>query len=354
MSKGLTGKPIIIFCAGVFGGRALEHFGSDRVHCFADNFMHGHEFRGKPVISFEKLVEIASDYDVVVAVNSSVERNILIQLTNAGIKAKVFQEHIEDIYNYESNPEIAKFHNIHKGKRCFLIGNGPSLRSEDLDKLYTNKDITFGCNTIYKIFSQTNWRPNYYVATHIESPYTESLAATEVEVKFIAKPEFVAQRSAKHGIENTEKKLKDILKSGKGHYCYCNFVYIRDPKNYYFSNDSSRVIPVSGTVMIGMMQLAAYMGFEKIYLLGVDGQAYLDGKNYENKKLHFHEDSAVEKKRQLEIVTARACEKPFERIAAYYLTVEAYSRSHGFCVYNATRESIVEAFERVDFDSLFL
>ena len=36
-----------------------------------------------------------------------------------------------------------------------------------------------------------------------------------------------------------------------------------------------------------------------------------------------------------------------------YKAAERYSRQHGFRIYNATRGGKVEAFERVDFDSLF-
>ena len=32
---------------------------------------------------------------------------------------------------------------------------------------------------------------------------------------------------------------------------------------------------------------------------------------------------------------------------------EEYSKEHGFRIYNATRGGALEAFERVDFDSLF-
>lgn len=48
-----------------------------------------------------------------------------------------------------------------KGKRCFIIGNGPSLNAKDLDKL-VNED-TFGVNEIHRLFSKTLWRPTYYI-----------------------------------------------------------------------------------------------------------------------------------------------------------------------------------------------
>jgi hypothetical protein len=41
-----------------------------------------------------------------------------------------------------------------------VIGNGPSLRPEDLDRL--GSEITFASNKIYLVFDQIAWRPSYY------------------------------------------------------------------------------------------------------------------------------------------------------------------------------------------------
>src|SRR5699024_7865108 len=60
---------------------------------------------------------------------------------------------------------IEALRNCHKGERCFIIGNGPSLRAEDLDKL--KNEITFACNRINLIFDQTDWRPTYYCITDL-------------------------------------------------------------------------------------------------------------------------------------------------------------------------------------------
>ena len=56
---------------------------------------------------------------------------------------------------------LKKYKNIHKGQRCFIIGTGPSLSVEDLEKL--KGEITFGSNRIFEIYSQTDWRPTYYM-----------------------------------------------------------------------------------------------------------------------------------------------------------------------------------------------
>lgn len=71
----------------------------------------------------------------------------------------------QGLYRYsqtEDSKRVLELKDAHKGKRCFIIGNGPSLRADDLDKL--ENEYTFGANRIFNIYEQTNWRPSYYIA----------------------------------------------------------------------------------------------------------------------------------------------------------------------------------------------
>ncbi|NQU09812.1 hypothetical protein HQ590_03405, partial [bacterium] len=60
---------------------------------------------------------------------------------------------------------LAAYRNRHRGRRCFVLGNGPSLRTADLDRLQT--EITFASNKIYLAFDQTAWRPTYYTVVDL-------------------------------------------------------------------------------------------------------------------------------------------------------------------------------------------
>src|SRR5574341_209049 len=52
----------------------------------------------------------------------------------------------------ESIRRLAALRDSHKGKRAFIIGNGPSLRQTDLSKL--RNEFTFGMNRIYLLFPE--------------------------------------------------------------------------------------------------------------------------------------------------------------------------------------------------------
>ena len=52
------------------------------------------------------------------------------------------------------------YKNIHKGQRCFILGNGPSMKSFDLGILHD--EITFTVNQIPRRNDYKNLNPNYH------------------------------------------------------------------------------------------------------------------------------------------------------------------------------------------------
>jgi hypothetical protein len=252
------------------------------------------------------------------------------------------------IQNCKSNPGIAQFKNRHKGKRCFLIGNGPSLRSDDLTKLHKNSEITFGCNYINKIFPYTKWRPNYYIVddSYFIRNNIHIINKIDIGVKFI--PLF-------ENIHNDELFLnRTMINDVYGEIIYYN----RLPPsginhNFHFSEDPSKAIVISGTVMFPMLQISAYMGFNEIYLLGVDNTQGIPYKQeiYFSRKRHFYEDNYKEfQKHELDYDYRYITEILNDNA---YKCANKFSHSNGFRIYNATRDGELEVFERRDFDSLF-
>jgi len=57
---------------------------------------------------------------------------------------------------------LAGFHNLHQGQRCFILGNGPSLRKTDLSLL--EGEVTFGMNRIYLLFPEMGFSTTYFVS----------------------------------------------------------------------------------------------------------------------------------------------------------------------------------------------
>jgi hypothetical protein len=90
-----------------------------------------------------------------------------------------------------------------------------------------------------------------------------------------------------------------------------------------------------------MLQAAFYMGFEEIYLIGVDNSG---SGHFPNNYLNEAEAARFAPSLYLEA---------HGKSNLAYQKARLYSEAIGVKVFNATRGGELEVFERVDFDSLF-
>ena len=61
--------------------------------------------------------------------------------------------------NPSNSRRLKALEDIHRGRRAFIVANGPSLRTEDLDRL--KSEVTFASNKIHLAYDETDWRPIY-------------------------------------------------------------------------------------------------------------------------------------------------------------------------------------------------
>lgn len=242
------------------------------------------------------------------------------------------EPHIPEFYH----PELAKYKDIHKGKRCFVIGNGPSLRIEDLDKLYAHGEICFGFNKIYRVYDKTKWRADY-------------LGFSDDTIMEDCKEE-ISELSKRYTI-----LLTDAFQRTFGTF-FENGIYAHEIMESYYPNMPRFSMDVRfGTFWGGTsvyevgLQWAVYMGFAKIYLLGVD--CFYQGKTVGDKKNYFLDNYCEEWEKGMFKLEISDMVVPMMKTS--FESAELYSRRHGFRIFNATRGGKLEAFERVDFDSLF-
>ncbi|MFI3262674.1 MAG: 6-hydroxymethylpterin diphosphokinase MptE-like protein [Rikenellaceae bacterium] len=236
----------------------------------------------------------------------------------------------------ENKQTIKSLKNIHKGKRCFIIGNGPSLTSDDLEMLAKNNDISFAANSINLIFPRTSWRPTYY------SVIDEGLQRTLIDVasNIPAKYKFFRQSSY---LFTRNVKGKCLYLNADG-----NRKHLENP---HFSYDLSSITYTLATVTYVSIQLAVYMGCEEIYFLGVDNNYMLDkqkdGTVRVNKELKSSYFSGISEK------VSKACSGAKWEMDIAYEAAKRFTEEHGVKIYNATRGGRLETFTSVDFDKLF-
>lgn len=133
-----------------------------------------------------------------------------------------------------------------KGERCFIIGNGPSLKNTDLRKLAG--EFTFGLNRIYLNYEAMGFEPTFYCCVNslvIEQFYRE--------INRIKSIKFVR--------EGTENLITDHI----------NTWFVRSLDGHDFNREFESCGWYEGwTVTYCAMQVAYYLGFSTVILVGVD------------------------------------------------------------------------------------
>ena len=237
-------------------------------------------------------------------------------------------------------PKLRALRDARKKKRCFIIGNGPSLKSTDLSLL--KKEITFATNGFFLHMPELTWMPTFYV---VEDHLVAEDRAHEVNMLRGMTKLFPAN-------------LRYILTPDDDTVYFDHRPRKSAPDGFDFSFDADKHTYAGGTVTFTCMELAAFFGFEEIYLIGVDADYAIpkdavlmgDGRVKEidmqsDDVNHFHPDYFGKGKRWHEPnvhVMLRA-----------YAEARRECEKRGIAIRNATVGGKLEVFPRQDFATLF-
>src|SRR6476660_2634480 len=172
-------------------------------------------------------------------------------MKNPTIKSLVrWIEHLDSRYR-QSMRRLRRFQHLHAGKRCFIVGNGPSLRQTDLSLL--RNEITFGSNRIYL---HGDFRPTYYVCSN--DLVVQQCAA---DIEKVSMPKFIGWHH-RDSIRFTDDMV---------------FLWTRCGLRSWFFTDLTEGCWEGSTVTMVAIQLAYYMGFSEVILIGVDHSYQFNG-----------------------------------------------------------------------------
>ena len=197
--------------------------------------------------------------------------------------------------------------------RCFVVGNGPSITPERLDKL--KNDATFAVGAIAAIFDKTEWRPTHYVAT------------TSCIFHGLFRP-YILRAIDEAGAVWACSLYSAWVKRPDVHWLDCRHENEIEPGDYW-SDSPLEWVSKYGTSIFAVLQIASFLGYNPIYLVGCDGYTG---------KLHFdgypdHPDFAVELAQ-------------YKLLAAHKVAAKARSEM-GVTVY-VVGESCLDMYERID------
>jgi hypothetical protein len=222
---------------------------------------------------------------------------------------------------------------IHQGRRGFVLGNGPSLKIEDLNRL--TGEVSIASNKIYLAFDQTRWRPTYHTITDelvmpkILNELPKNFKATHSEENCMVFP-----RGMKVRVWKRLKRGVDIEFEGLP-----------------FSLDPAQGLYGGGTVTYHNLQLAVYLGLDPIYIIGCDHYYADEEESVVNRPLETKQNNnhfIKGYRKPGEIVNPA----PIEVMNDAYETAAEFSRRSGVRIINATRGGYLESFPRVNLDEI--
>lgn len=227
----------------------------------------------------------------------------------------------------ENRNKLESVNNRHKGERCFIIANGPSLSKIDFSLL--KNEVTIGMNRIYLMKDQNGFMPTYLACIDVEriiKPFHSDLDELNIECFF--------PFSQRHFF--SRKK---------------NQYFIPESFSPRFQTDATKPFGNGKTVAYNAIQLAFCMGFSEVYIIGKDHSFNTSEKAGKSIEVKDQDENHFIKNYFLPGQKWDAPDFETEEYV-YRLSREAFEKA-GRIVKNATIGGKLEVFERVDFYSLF-
>jgi hypothetical protein len=144
--------------------------------------------------------------------------------------------------------------NRHLGERAILVANGPSLNQMDLR--FLRREVVIGMNKIFLGFKKFKFYPKYYVAVN-----PKVIEQSAEEIKKLNCVKFISKRSA------------DIIQENA-------LTYHIETQNLpmRFFHDITQGVKEGWTVTYASLQIAYYLGFKEVVIIGMDHRYKYTGK----------------------------------------------------------------------------
>ena len=250
----------------------------------------------------------------------------------------------------------SKFKNIHRDKRCFILATGPSIKKQDLKPLKNEICIAVGAFYLHKDVKEI--APKYHVNAPTHAPFKMEL------------PKMYFEGYRDHYSEETTI----FLGYAPYEYSYLDFLQ-QNPKfiseNIHFLNylespaldednyknpdiwDITKPLFSCRTVIYCAIQLAVYMGFKEIYLLGCDHDYLNDTSRVTNHHFYKEEDGVSDVQHLGAFTTERWFEEYHLRWKQYRL-MDEFLQTKGIQIFNATDGGMLDVFPRVKYEEVIL
>lgn len=232
-------------------------------------------------------------------------------------------------------PEMKRVQQLrgsHQGERCFVVGTGASLQYEDLQLIMN--EYAFSANSIFLTYQKTLWRPDCYGIVDYYGYKADISKYSNPNFDDYAK-EFVFLNSKINVVSKADKKIPLLVSSAnhrKGRI---------QSKKFKQETELSICFYDCFTVTAMLISLAIYMGFQEIYLLGIDC-------DYSGEKMHI-EETLADRIRKKDASHLRPRE---DRMVYGYELMNNVAKNAECRIYNATRGGKLEVFPRIELEKV--
>lgn len=222
-----------------------------------------------------------------------------------------------------------------RGRCGFVIGNGPSLKFDDLTRI--QDEVSIASNKIYLAYPHTPWRPTYYSVID-EMVWAKTKHELHEHFKEVIVPRTLDLRGCR--AQMLTYRYAGVVRE------YCD-----SKQEPLFSENMASGVFGGHTVTFDNLQLAVHLGLDPIYIIGCDH--YYAGESDTQEKVpvaasevsnHF-----IPNYRQPGELVNPA---PIEEMNRAYQHAAKYAWRSRVRIYNATRGGHLEAFPRADLDQV--
>ncbi len=248
--------------------------------------------------------------------------------------------------------------NKHKGQRCFIVGNGPSLKYLDFSLLAD--EFTFTVNQLPRNPNFSKIKTNYHLWSdsrffELQKDRSEDLELLNVMHRVGAannNPTVFYPIEFKGKIDNlglsNKINTRYFFRRGVNHRQVLNSLV-----------DFSDIVTDFSTVMQIAICLAVYMGFSKIYLLGCDCTGFIStaqAKLNNAKEAEYAYKISDNEKKRMERISEQVSIRDellwYADIFDTYELLHTYCQKHGTELYNATFGGLLECLPRVQLEDV--
>ena len=273
------------------------------------------------------------------------------KFNNVMITLKKIREYKNNSIYGKLIKENSKYKNKHLGERCFIVANGPSLKEQDLTLL---KDE--------------------YVFTLNGMPFYEKYSILKSNFHIMMDPRYFDMRHHKHPVLRTLEIISKINSNQNKPICFfplSAFDYLKRYKidkrlninyidtslflwdGYSKSMEFDKPVPGAQSVSHCAIELAVYMGFKQIYLLGCDGTGIVQDisseyGNFSNSHI-YNQSERLTREKLKHVYTMEEVFDGHAKIMHDYRTIYNYCYNKGVKLVNCSSKTIIQSIPRANY-----